>query len=93
MASVLADIGTLAADAAFRVRIKAALADKAQATLVDAASTPVQITWAKTTLRNLDGQVDRFAWYVAAIGPVTGATTDLAIKNHVSNAVAVLAAV
>ena len=93
MATVLADISTLANDTAFRARIKAALADKAQAVLVDQAATATQITWAKTTLRNLDGQVDRFAWYVAAIGPVNLATIDSGIKGHVSSAVAILAAV
>lgn len=92
MAVSLTDIATLANDQGFRLRIKAAMADKAQAILADANATPEQLNWARRRINNLDDQVEVVSWYCAAVSSVTAATTDNALKFHVAAAVAILAA-
>ena len=93
MASVLIDIATLANDQSFRLRIKAAMADKAQAILADVNATLEEVNWARRRINNLDDQVEVVAWYCAAVASVTAGTVDNTLKFHVSAAVAVLAGV
>lgn len=87
MASTLIGINNTATDAPFRTSIRAAIANAAQAVLAENAGTAnhaARLVWAKAALKDTAGQVEQFAWAVAAVNTITTASTDAQIQNQVN---------
>lgn len=81
----LADVATLAADVAFKAKVKAALANRAVAVAVNTATNDEQTALARAIIANPDLYADAVAYCVAADkdGVATAVDTDAEINQSV----------